>query len=239
MNAPRRPAELLAIVGAKLARLPRRVVFIGGATTELMISDPAAPEVSATADVDVIVQAESYVEYMSDVRSELLALGAHEDTSDDAPLCRWVIDGVPVDVMAPSDKVLGFTNRWYAAVIEQGEERELPDGTVILVAPAALFLATKVEAFRGRGAGDYWASKDMEDIVAVLDGRPEVVDEIAAADEELRTFLGDAFKGWLADSDFRDAVSGHLPGDAESQARAELILERIQAMVRTARDELP
>jgi len=34
------------------------------------------------------------------------------------------------------------------------------------------FLATKFAAFDGRGKGDYMASHDLEDIVAVVDGVP-------------------------------------------------------------------
>jgi hypothetical protein len=56
MNMPRRPIDMLAIVGGKLSRLPRRVVFIGGATTGLYITDRAALEPRATDDVDVVVQ---------------------------------------------------------------------------------------------------------------------------------------------------------------------------------------
>jgi hypothetical protein len=54
---------------------------------------------------------------------------------------------------------------------------------------ALYFLAFKLEAFDGRGKGDYRASHDLEDLVAVIDGRPEVVDEVAGASEALRAFL--------------------------------------------------
>jgi len=235
MSTPRRPAEMLAIVGSKLAGLPRRVVFIGGATTELYITDLAAPEVRSTLDVDVIVQVDSYAEYVSRVRSELLAVGAREDTSDDAPLCRWVLDDVHVDVMAPNEDVLGFTNRWYHDALQHAQERRLHDGTVILVTTGPLFLATKIEAFRGRSGGDYLASKDMEDIVAVMDGRPEIVEEVAAAEPGLRSFLREALAEWLSRSDFADVIAGHLPGDLDSQGRAEVILERMANIAQTRR----
>ncbi|MBX3271674.1 MAG: hypothetical protein KF729_15515 [Sandaracinaceae bacterium] len=58
------------------------MVFIGGATTELFITDPAAPEIRSTLDVDVVVEAASYAEYVIDVAAELRALGAHEDASE-------------------------------------------------------------------------------------------------------------------------------------------------------------
>ena len=51
---------------------------------------------------------------------------------------------------------------------------------------AAYFLATKFTAFDSRGKGDYVMSHDREDIVAVLDGRPEIVNEVNHVDEALR-----------------------------------------------------
>ena len=229
MIVPRRPAEMLAVVAVKLSKLPRRVVFIGGATTGLLLTDSAAPEVRSTTDVDVIVPVSSYREYAMDVGRELRALGAREDTSEDAPLCRWILDGVHVDVMAPNEQVLGFTNRWYRDALDHVEERRLPDGTVILVTTGPLFLATKIEAFRGRGDGGYLASKDMEDIT-VLDGRPELVEEVAATELELRSFLREVFADWLARREFAEVVAGHLLGDIDSQARAEVILERMASI---------
>lgn len=220
---------MLAIVGVKLSTLPRQVVFIGGATTELFITDRAAAEVRSTIDVDVIVDVESRVQYMTTLRDELLEIGARVDTSDDAPTCRWILDGVRIDVMPPREDVLGFTNRWYQATLEQAREQPLPDGTVILVATGPLFLATKIDAFRGRGDGDYFASKDMEDIITVLDGRPEIVEEVAAVEPGLRSFLRDAFAEWLKRRDFADVVAGHLL-DMDSQARAEVVLERVASI---------
>ena len=50
-----------------------------------------------------------------------------------------------------------------------------------MISPTA-FLATKYEAFLDpkRGAGDFAASKDIEDIIALVDGRPELDKEISA-----------------------------------------------------------
>lgn len=205
-------------------------MFIGGATTELFITDPAAAAVRSTIDVDVIVDVESRVQYMTTLRDELLEVGARVDTSDDAPTCRWILDGVRIDVMPPREDVLGFTNRWYQATLEQAREQPLRDGTVVLVATGPLFLATKIEAFRGRGGGDYFASKDMEDIVTVLDGRSEIVDEVAAAESVVRTFLRDAFAEWMKRRDFADVVAGHLL-DPGGQGRAEVVLERMTSIV--------
>lgn len=39
------------------------------------------------------------------------------------------------------------------------------------------FLATKIEAFKGRGRRDFWASHDLEDLIFVIDGRSTIVEE--------------------------------------------------------------
>jgi predicted nucleotidyltransferase len=74
-----------------------------------------------------------------------------------------------------------------------------------------------------------------EDIIAVLDGRPEVVSEIQQAEPRLRTVLTDRFMQLLSDASFEQAVPGHLLGDAASQARAPLILERMRQIAETNR----
>jgi hypothetical protein len=88
-------------------------------------------------------------------------------------------------------------------------------------------LATKFDAFKGRGNQDYLLSKDMEDIITILDGRPEIVDEIQQAAKELRSYLSDAFSEQLNSRRFTDALPGHLPPDKASQSRLPIILNRI------------
>ena len=96
---------------------------------------------------------------------------------------------------------------------------------------APYFFATKLAAFESRGGGDYLASHDLEDVIAVLDGRPEITEEIAGADQVLRNHLAQRFAELLRDPDFESALPGHLPGDTASQARVPLILARISAIV--------
>jgi hypothetical protein len=67
-------------------------------------------------------------------------------------------------------------------------------------------VATKLEAFRGRSGGDVFASHDLEDIVAVVDGRPEIVEEIAAAAADVRAYVA-PFRADRASSP-RDFVRG-------------------------------
>ena len=73
-------------------------------------------------------------------------------------------------------------------------------------------------------------SHDMEDVVAVIDGRSELLDEIKVSEDDVRTYLADEFKIILADPTFQDALPGYLPGDQASQARLGIVKERLMAI---------
>ena len=95
---------------------------------------------------------------------------------------------------------------------------------------APYFLITKLEAFDGRGAGDYLMSHDIEDIIAVLDGRAEIVDEVKISDARLVKELAERLSKLLKNNQFVDAVSGHMPTDSTSQARVPGILKMIKQL---------
>ena len=74
---PRRPShniEMLGIVAQGLKGLKEKVVFVGGATVDLFITDPAAPATRATVDVDCVVELGGRIEYYA-LEEELRALG--------------------------------------------------------------------------------------------------------------------------------------------------------------------
>jgi hypothetical protein len=125
--------------------------------------------------------------------------------------------------------VLGFGNRWYAAAIQNAQELKV-GRLSIRVVTAPNFLATKLEAFDGRGKGDYQASHDLEDLIAVIDGRPEAVDEVAAAPKKLQDHLAKRFSALLDEPLFREALPGHLPGDEHNQKRVPIVLARLREM---------
>jgi predicted nucleotidyltransferase len=82
----------------------------------------------------------------------------------------------------------------------------LPSGHSIRLVTSPLFLATKLEAFQDRGAGDYLASHDLEDIATVVDGRAELLEEVGRADEEVRAYLRERLSALLATDAFVDAL---------------------------------
>ena len=220
-------AELLARVARALAPLKYKSVYVGGATTHLLITDVSAPGVTPTDDVDLVVDLDSPVEFAVHLGEELRRLGLREDTSDGAPLCRWKIDDTTVDVMSPNEAILGFTNRWYPTAIARSETRVIGD-IKIQVIDAVTFLATKMDAFSNRGKGDFIASKDIEDIIAVLDGRPELVAEVEGHAAELLSLLARTLTAWRSNDDFAYAVEGYLLGDT---GRIPLLFARIDNLI--------
>jgi hypothetical protein len=99
------------------------------------------------------------------------------------------------------------------------------------VTAAPYFLATKLEAFHGRGNEDFQMSHDLEDIITILDGRPELVEEVSKSSADLRKYLSAEFRALLAISSFRDAIPGHLLPDEASQQRITIVLNRIQQII--------
>jgi hypothetical protein len=210
--------ELLQMAAERLRPLLPKVVFVGGCATGLLIDDPGAAPVRGTYDVDVIAEIASYAEYT--IFSERLrALGFQEDTREGAPLCRWQHGGLILDVMPLDPKILGFSNRWYPESLQAAADVRLPSGLIVRAITAPYFLGTKLEAFRGRGCGDYFASHDLEDFMAVVDGRPSLSAEMEAVSPDLRAYVCAAVRMLLTEPRFLDALPGYLLPDEASQAR--------------------
>ena len=75
---------------------------------------------------------------------------------------------------------------------------QLPTGRQILIFSTPYLLASKIEAFIGRGRGNFYFSSDIEDIVALLDGRFSLFEEVQQANEEVKVFLSEWFRAELA-----------------------------------------
>jgi hypothetical protein len=229
--------QLLETVAARLGEaLRRELVFVGGAIAGLLITDPAMPGIRPTDDVDLICRALVLTDYHQ-VEVALRKRGFVQDLAVDAPICRWRagdgIDAVAVDVMPTLEDILGFTNRWYPLALETAKTLDLPSGLTIRVISAPAFIATKLEAFDGRGGGDYMLSHDLEDLLAIIDGRASLLDECRTAPAELRNWLAQRIETLLATPAFVESLAGHLPGDYASQARLpdlEATLRQIASM---------
>jgi predicted nucleotidyltransferase len=223
-------AEMVKQVAERLGPLRSKVVFLGGSATGFHITDKAEPEIRATKDVDVIVEIASRVDYHK-LEETLRELGFYQKMQIDDPICRWYINDVIVDVMPTDENILGFSNNWYLPAIRNSVAIELEPNLQIRIVTAPYFLGTKLEAFFGRGRGDYLASHDIEDILNVINGRVEILEDIKNSEPDLKGFIIQSLQGFLEDELFMDALPGHLLPDQASQGRRSIILERIKKIV--------
>jgi hypothetical protein len=202
---------------------------VGGSVTGLLITDEAAPDPRTTFDVDAIAEITSYAAYAA-FGDRLRALGFLEDNREGAPLCRWVHHGTILDVMPLDERILGFSNRWYRAAMKSSVMERLSDDLEIRMITGPLFIATKLEAFKGRGGRDFHGSHDLEDLISVVDGRAVLVMEVQECAADIRTYVRGEIKGLLATPRFLDALPGYLLPDPASQSRIRIVLRRLEEL---------
>lgn len=232
MNAKDPNIALLETVAAHLGDdLLAQMVFVGGAVAGLLITDSAMPAIRPTEDVDLVVQATVLREYHA-VEAALRAQGFEQDMSADAPICRWRIGTVIVDVMPMEKAVLGFANRWYPLAINTAIAFTLPSQKVIKLITVPVFIATKLEAFADRGKGDFLSSHDLGDIIAVIDGRDNLADECKLQTPELREYLQLQFAQLIENRALMQALPGHLSPDSASQSRLPMLEAKLHELSR-------
>lgn len=215
------------LIAQALGPLREELVLVGGCAVDLLLTDSAASPTRVTYDVDMVAQVASLAGY-HELERQFTRLGFKRDMTQDAPICRWRYNNLEVDLMPALPGILGFANRWYPLAVQSAQRVMLPSGTSIQLITAPAFLATKFEAFADRGRGDLLGSHDMEDIVNVLDGRPEIVEEVAVSPDELKRYLVDRCNALLALPNFMDALSGMVFPDESLAGRVKMIGLRLK-----------
>lgn len=187
-----------------------QVAFVGGCTTALLITDTFTLEaVRFTEDVDVIVHVLGPGRWQG-LLAELRTHGFRESPFDDIT-CRMRLaqagsHDLIVDFMPDDVQILGFTNRWYADAVQTATDFSLSSGTVIRVVSPVHFVATKLEAYQGRGNNDPLASRDMEDLLSLVDGRETLAQKIATSPAVLKDYIAVHFARLLQHPDFEYVV---------------------------------
>lgn len=227
-NTQRDMLKLVAkALGPELCRL---MTFVGGCTTGLLLTDAFTREqVRSTDDVDLIVHVMSYTGFAA-LQKQLTWRGFSLDVAemdDDFPICAMRLGDLRVDFMPDDEQVLGFSNRWYREVMATATAYALDEETTINLVHPVYFVATKLEAYKGRGGGDALSSRDIEDILNLVDGREELLEEVCAAAAEVRSYIARELTRLLADADFEYAVASQAYGVRE---REELLYARLEKL---------
>lgn len=225
-------AQQLEIAAELLGPLLDEVVFVGGATIHLWLTEPGAPPARATEDVDVICEVASRSAYYR-LGEKLREYGLQEAAG--APvLCRWqsAEPRLILDVMPTDPDILGFSNPWYDEGITTAATIALNSGAEIRAATPVLLVATKLCAWKGRGRGDLLRSLDVHDVLTLVDGRPELIDEFRGASPNLRTYIRNELLDLRAEPYFDYAVQGATASyGAIGAERAGLVRDRIEELL--------
>ena len=219
--------ENLEQVAAILAKVPEKFVFTGGATIVLYVEKAIAAELRPTQDVDCVVEIFTKAEYYK-LSNKLRERGLSECTEQNAPICRWRYEEKIIDIMPCDDRVLGFSNRWYLEGIKRSIIYTLPSGRNIFIFSPLYILASKVEAFRGRGK-NFYHSKDIEDIIVLLNGCAELSAAFNNSSGEIRSYLQQWFRANI--EDLKDAAYNFSP--TSNPRRDSLVIKLIEKIAQS------
>ena len=203
-----------------------KVAFAGGIITGLLVTDEVTKEdIRATYDVDLVIDVVSQAGWM--VFQDLLGSKGFKVHHDAEHICRMFLGDLKVDFMPDDESILGFSNRWYGQALEQAQEYRLSDDIVIRMLTPPYFVATKLEAYKGRGSDDPLGSRDIEDILNIVNGRPELMDEIKVADREVRSYITEEIGALLEQEGMAHAVESVSRRDP---GRRDIVFKRLEVI---------
>ncbi len=219
--------DLLLAIARALGPLRERVVFVGGCATGLLVTNQAVTDIRSTEDVDAIIEIASLVAYHA-LRPELTKLGFVQTMQDNTPPFRWLWQRMQLDLVPLDEKVLGFANAWYRTGFANAVVSHPAHDVSLKHLSAPYFLATKFEAFKDRGRNDVYASHDLEDIITIVDGRAELLDEIAQAPADVRAYIVLNIQALVDHPEITNA----LPGIVLRSIRATVVMQRLEAIAK-------
>lgn len=134
-------------------------------------------------------------------------------------ICRWTYNGETVDIMPDIDSILGFTNKWYRPGYRHRVEIKIEDDLTIYILPTLYYIATKIEAVKGRGGEDLRFSHDFEDLIYVLNNRQDIADLFnKEKNSDLKEYVSSFAKEILLRQNYREEIECMLPyGDYDRE----------------------
>jgi len=222
------PRIAIEVIAEALGDLKERCFLTGGMSIPFYITDPLEEPPRATLDIDVVVEVYSTTEYYNVVETRLRERGFVNDMTPGAPNCRWRWQEFIVDVMPTEESVLGFTNPWYREGLSHTIPITVTQRCAWRVLSSPFALAAKLTAFWTRGSSDPMRSQDLEDIITLINGRVEIVQEISTTQEMCKQYVLEALSKILNEERFLDALPSHLPYGDAGQQRLPIVLARMR-----------
>ena len=211
-------ATSIVALNERLKGVSFEFAFLGGSVLSLLVNDPTADTIRVTKDIDIVANIRTRTAFHREERT-LEARGFRHDTSEDAPICRWIADGIVVDVLPVREEVLGWKSRWFEEI----------EGTPVRVVSPPFFVALKLEAFEDRGRGDFVGSTDFEDVICLFNGRGTLVNEIMA-EPIVCPAISEKFATYLGNPDIEDAVMGFVQTESRPEDRFAAIMSAFRKL---------
>jgi hypothetical protein len=162
------------------------------------------------------------------IRQELALRGFYPDPEEQV-VCRFVYQGILVDVMSTKEIGWAPANFWFKEGFQHLQAVNLGDDISIQILPLAFFLSSKFDAYHSRG-NDPRTSHDLEDIIFLLDNRINLVSDILESPPNVLAFLRSEFSSLLT-RDMEEAILGHM-NPFTRKDRYSMLIEKLLAIIR-------
>jgi hypothetical protein len=227
LNMLSKTRNKLLTVAQGLGELLPKVVFVGSSILDLYATLPGAPEIRPTRELDLIIALPAPIDYVY-WEDKLKQRGFTALSRREAgPPYHWTFQDIHLHLKPLFTDGVTVENRWYEEGVFHAQKLNIAPGCDIKVFSPVYFLATKCEAFAHRGQGDFRTSEDFEDILFLLENRPEIQTEVSRAFYEVRQYLHEAFAGFLKHPALEEGLHYLVPFGHEA--------ERIPALMQLLR----
>lgn len=199
--------ELLLAAHAALAPVAYQFVFLGGAVVPLYLTPAGRSKARATVDADCTVKV---VGFTGQVALEEALRQARLSPDMEGHIGRWIardtaVGRLQIDVEpCGGDQLRPFYEGGLAnAVVHELRQTQIPTFSL------PFLFATKIVAFKNRGAGAPYASTDLEDIVQLLQHSVTSLVEEVQQCPEVAGYVAEWAKTFATDDRFNDLMAGH------------------------------
>lgn len=218
--------SILIEAAQKLKPLLNEIAFVGGGILPTYLPKGFDSIIRVTYDLDVVIKLTHYGK-LEKLNMRLVELGFYPD-KDSAVICRYTDQNIVLDVMPTDSEILGFSNSWYEEGLINKEWTTLTGDIEIPRFSIDYYLSTKWEAVKGRGNQDWRTSKDMEDIITLINHN--VLNQVGSKQSSAMIYLKDSFSDLLDHKYSDEIILSHLSG--VDRQNVELLKERIRTFIK-------
>ncbi|MEM9985366.1 MAG: nucleotidyl transferase AbiEii/AbiGii toxin family protein [Bacteroidota bacterium] len=220
--------ESLLTVARGFGDWSNKVVFIGGKVLGLYLTDPAAPEHRPTEDVDCLISVPG-IGMLLGWEDFLKNQGFTKADPLQSPATHWYYQGHRVHLLPPNPELLGFENHWFEEGLFHARSQPLVEGLTIRIFTPVYYLSTKLEAMFARGWHDLRQSEDFQDLIYLIEGRPEIEGEVDSAFYEVRDYIRLSFQSLLRHPQLREGLYYAFPLP-QSRNRVEHLIGKLASL---------